>query len=247
MKKLMLLFLLVRCPFIFAYAKWVDLDRLAPTQMNIGLIAMKDKVQKIEKKDREGELLKYLNKKIAPAFIGPDGRYYIIDRHHTSRALYEAKVSFKRFKVDIIKDLSHLSWDEFFGFMQKRQFLYLYDQGVGPLSPNTLPKYIWDLSDDPFRSLSWMVRERGGFKKVDIPYLEFIWGDFFRKRIHLNGHEQCDLDRVFKEAFELSQSDEASFLPGYSTKKQHKISTSVVIDQLDPIEWGGPERFEDHE
>lgn len=217
MRNLLIIFSLLLCTQALGKSLWVTLDKLAPTQMNIGVYAMKDKVAKIERKNREGKLLKYLNKKYAPSFLGPDRRYYIIDRHHTSRALYEANVPVKKFKVEVIKDLSHLDWPEFYDFMEKGHYLYLYDQGVGPTQPEDLPKHIWELSDDPYRSLAWMVRESGGFEKVDVPYLEFMWGDFFRKRIQLAGTHPRDLYDVLNEAYDLSQSEEASFLPGYNS------------------------------
>ncbi|MCR9205598.1 MAG: hypothetical protein NXH75_13525, partial [Halobacteriovoraceae bacterium] len=168
----------------FGYDLWVQLDHLAPTQMNIGEIAMQYKVKKIQKKAKKGELLDYLKKKKAPAYLGPDGRYYIFDRHHTSRALYEANVSFTMFYIDVLKDCSHLTMNEFFTLLSQENKLYLYDNGVLK-TPNELPLTIFDLSNDPYRSLSWMVREEGGFKKVDVPFLEFMWADFLRAKIKL--------------------------------------------------------------
>lgn len=214
--RLFILFITLLTFRLSAQETWVELSDLAPTQINIGLIAMQEKISKIEEKEIKGDLENYLSKKLAPAFIGPDKRYYIIDRHHTSRALYEARVSFKKFKVDILRDLSHLSWTEFYDFLQKGHFVYLYDQGNGPQDPLTLPKFIWELTDDPYRTLAWMVREKGGFDKVDVPYLEFMWADFFRKRITLNGTTEFDLFKVLNQAIKLSKSEEANHLPGFN-------------------------------
>lgn len=182
--------------------------------MNIGEIAMLDKVKTIKKKAKKGELLDYLKKKVAPAYLGPDGRYYIFDRHHTSRAVYEAKVGFSMFYIDVLKDCSHLTMEEFFTLLKQENKLYLYDNGVLK-TPLDLPLTIYDLSNDPYRSLAWMVREEGGFKKVDVPFLEFMWADFLRARINLTLGDQDELDQHLDQAFKLSRSREARHLPGY--------------------------------
>lgn len=198
----------------FAENLWVHLDYLAPTQMNIGEIAMQDKVKKIQKKARKGELLDYLKKKKTPAYLGPDGRYYIFDRHHTSRALYEAQVNFEKFYLDVQKDYSHLTMEEFFNLLSKENKLYLYDNGI-LRTPNELPLTIYSLTNDPYRSLSWMVREKGGFTKVDVPFLEFMWADFLRGKINLIRGDQSELDQYLNQALKLSRSQEARHLPGF--------------------------------
>lgn len=212
-----LIVLFLYAPSLLAKGIWVDLIELAPTQMNIGMLAMKDKIEKIEEKYNDGDLLSYLRKKSAPAYLGPDGRYHIIDRHHTSRALAEASVPFKKFFVEIEKDLSHLSRNEFYQFMELNNYLYLYDRGTLKTAAD-LPKTLWELSDDPYRSLAWLVREEGGFDKEEIPYLEFMWGNFFRQRINLANSSEEELRRALPKAMVLSQSDEASHLPGYNVE-----------------------------
>ena len=182
--------------------------------MNIGEIAMRDKVKKIQKKAKKGELLDYLKKKAAPAYLGPDGRYYIFDRHHTSRAVHEANVGFNMFYIDVLKDCSHLTMDEFFTLLAQENKLYLYDNGELK-TPHHLPMTIFNLTNDPYRSLSWMVREEGGFKKVDVPFLEFMWADFLRSRIQLTQGDQQELEKFLDQAFKLSRSREARHLPGY--------------------------------
>ncbi len=76
-----------------------------------------------------------------------------------------------------------------------------------------LPKRIWDLKDDPFRSLAGAVREAGGFAKVDTPYTEFLW------RTSTAAHEAAETDDEFDDAAEkairLSRSKDAKHLPGW--------------------------------
>ena len=39
------------------------------------------------------------------------------------------------------------------------------------------------LKDDPFRSLAGELRRAGGFAKETTPFSEFLWADFFRRKI----------------------------------------------------------------
>ena len=72
-----------------------------------------------------------------------------------------------------------LSAPDFWAMMKERQWVYLFDQAGRPLKdPSQLPKRVMDLRDDPYRSLSWLVREQHGYREVDTPYLEFLWANF---------------------------------------------------------------------
>lgn len=202
---------------------WTSLDKLAPTQMNIGVIAMESKVKKILSKHKKGKLESYIKKKVAPAYLAKNGKYYIIDRHHTSRALYEANTPLKKFPVEVLADYSHLSMDEFFTEMNRSGKLYLLDNGEGPLSPFLLPEHIKDITDDPYRSLAWMVREKGGFKKVDVAFLEFIWSAFLREHIELRFENESELKGYLNHALKLAKSKKAKHLPGYIGKKKEEL------------------------
>ncbi len=200
--------------------QWIDLDLLSPTQFNIGHIAMLDKKQKIFKKYNKEfkgrkKLEKYLIEKAAPAYLASNGRYYIVDKHHTSRALYEANIPIKKYPIFLIQNLSHLSLSEFFKYLQNVNGLYLFDNAKGPLDPFKLPLFISDLDNDPYRSLSWMVREGGGYEKRDVNFQEFIWANFFRKRIPLHRGTERELKKHLKRAIEMALSPEASYLPGF--------------------------------
>ena len=202
-----------------ASPKWVEISELRPTQMTIGIVAMRDKIKKIESKDQRGKLKKYLIKKSAPAIIGPDKKYYITDRHHTSRAVLESRVESKKFVVDIKDDWSDMSFSQFYQNMIKRGYLYLYYMGEGPLDPEKLPKSIGEIEDDPYRSLSWMVREEGGYKKVNVSYLEFLWADYLRKKINMRLGDEIELKKVLPLALKAVRSKDAAHLPGYLGQK----------------------------
>ena len=200
--------------------KWIKLSKIAPTQFNIGIIAMKDKRDKMiakynkELKDRK-KLEKYLLKKAAPAYLAENGQYYIVDRHHTSRALYEANLPIDEFPIIVIKDLSDMKLSDLFDYLGSINGLYLYENGQGPLDPRHLPDHIWELEDDPYRSLAWLVREEGGFEKVNVNFLEFIWANYFRKKITIHSGDESELDKLLPAAIDMAHHQDASHLPGY--------------------------------
>ncbi len=201
--------------------KWVKLSKIAPTQFNIGILAMEEKRDKmIEKYNKElkskKNLEKYLLEKAAPAYLGENGQYYIVDRHHTSRALYEANLPVDEFPVIIIKDLSDMDLSDLFDYLGSINGLYLYENGQGPLDPRHLPDHIWELDDDPYRSLAWLVREAGGFDKAEVNFLEFIWANYFRKKITLVNGSEAELNQNLKRAIEMAHEPDASHLPGYT-------------------------------
>ena len=78
-----------------------------------------------------------------------------------------------------------------------------------------LPKALDKLTDDPYRSLAGEVRHAGGFPKDATPFAEFLWADFFRRRIKL-AQLQRDAVTALQTAMTLCHSPEAAHLPGWS-------------------------------
>jgi hypothetical protein len=50
-------------------------------------------------------------------------------------------------------------------------------RGRGPLDVEQLPQKVTGLTDDPYRSLAWAVRKRGGFQKTTASFSEFQWAN----------------------------------------------------------------------
>jgi hypothetical protein len=60
------------------------------------------------------------------------------------------------------------------------------------------------------------VRKAGGFDKVEVSYLEFYWGMFFKSNgIILSSSNPEDIDAVLEKAKSLARSSKASHLPGF--------------------------------
>ena len=74
------------------------------------------------------------------------------------------------------------------------------------------------LKDDPFRSLAGELRRAGGFAKDTTPFSEFLWADFFRRKIKRKAVE-ADFAAAMEQALRLARSEEAEYLPGWCGTK----------------------------
>lgn len=193
---------------------FVEVRSLHPTQFAVGYREIDRRSEKVIDKNGD-KLLKYMMKHVGKIVVGPDGTPYIIDRHHLACIMARTGKSKTIFAV-VEANFSKLPVDSFWNELVKRKWAYLYDEnGRGPLDPKLLPKTIKDLKDDPFRSLAWEVRERGGFKKTDNPFAEFQWANFFRKRLPGNNANE-NMNQLIDEAMKLCHTSSACKLPGYS-------------------------------
>ncbi len=193
--------------------KKIGILELRPTQFVLGMKEVEFKYKKFTSMGKK-ELDDYFNEHPIPVVIGPKGETYLIDHHHQARVCWEAKLD--SYVLKTVKDLSDLSVSDFWNYMIRNEWTYLYDQfGMGPHSPYHLPMDIRSLADDPYRSLAWVLREDGFIAKVDTPFFEFKWAAFFRFNLNLALHSKSDFKDVTKEAQKLAKSKLAAHLPGY--------------------------------
>lgn len=149
---------------------------------------------------------------MVPVVVGRKERLYLVDHHHLVRALYEEGE--KHVLTSIVADLSHLGKDEFWSVMGHRNLVYPFDATGARRPVGDLPRRIGELEDDPFRSLAGAVRDAGGFAKIDAPFSEFLWADFFRRR--LDGKRLASsFGEVLAEALGLAHARDARHLPGW--------------------------------
>jgi hypothetical protein len=189
----------------------VEIHRLRPSQITVGLIEVHDKRVRLEslKKHEQRDFL--LNHPI-PAVWGPDGKLYIIDHHHLGRAAEEAGIDTGFFLVE--DDFSKLPIAQFWPRMNAAGWAHPIDQHGERCPFDRIPDHLTKLIDDPYRSLAGYVRDAGGFEKSPTPFCEFQWADFFRTRV-LIGPTRADFDTAVAEALKLAGSPAAESLPGY--------------------------------
>ncbi|MBV9556543.1 MAG: chromosome partitioning protein ParB, partial [Pseudolabrys sp.] len=116
--------------------------------------------------------------------------------------------------VTVMADLSMVGMDEFWTVLDHHGWVYPYD-GLGRRKDfKKLPKTVSGLKDDPFRSLAGELRRVGGFAKNTTPFSEFLWADFFRRRVK-RSLVQRDFSGALKKAMKLAKAEDARYLPGW--------------------------------
>ena len=98
--------------------------------------------------------------------------------------------------------------------MDNRGWLHPFDAHGRRRSYEDVPRHIWDLDDDPYRSLAGELRTSGGFAKDTTPFSEFLWADFLRRRLKRRLLD-TDFPQALVRALKLAKSAEADFLPGW--------------------------------
>jgi len=164
-------------------------ENLKPTQFAFGSGEVDCKKSYLESMSKS-DLEKYLSdeKRYVVVIIGPDG-FYLVDGHHLLRAVLDADID-KDLKVlhcTILNNWQSYSMVVFWERMVDFNYVWLLDEkGVGPISPDHLPRNIAEMQNDPFRTLAWSVSDAAGFGKVGTPFEDFMWGNFFRANIPLD-------------------------------------------------------------
>jgi hypothetical protein len=189
---------------------------LRPTQFAVGMFEVERKARKLRGL-KSKELDEYLDAHPVPVVLCRDGQAHVIDHHHLVRACWEVGVD--KVVTQVEADLSHLGAEAFWEEMIRRKWVHLYDQfGRGPHEPLNLPLNVRGLADDLYRSLAWAVREEGGYQKTPVPFCEFRWADYLRKKLVVQRSEE-GFRKAIDEALRLARSEEASHLPGYIPRK----------------------------
>lgn len=219
----------------------IAIAQLKPTQITVGMRLVEHKCRQLQGlQKRPSELVEFILQHPIRVVIGPNDAAYVIDHHHLALALKLQK--FETAPMRIEHNFATLAPASFWKKMQSDGMAHPYDAQGKLKSLRSIPKKLKDLKDDPYRSLAGFVREEGGFAKVQTPYAEFTWADFYRTRVKeklLHKH----FNKAFQLAMDMAQDSAANGLPGYvkaPIKRAKKKPTSLSTDRLfvipeDPI------------
>ncbi len=185
---------------------------LRPTQMTVGMREVKEKRRRWRQHKSKTKQAELLGRHMIPVVHGPDGHHYVVDHHHLARALHDEGV--ENVLVTIIADLTMVDRDSFWLVLDSRRWVYPYDAKGVRHHYKDIPKSVADLKDDPFRSLAGELRRAGGFAKDTTPFSEFLWADFFRRRLSRKS-VAGDFEKAVEKALGLARSSEAVYLPGW--------------------------------
>jgi hypothetical protein len=188
----------------------VFLRDLRPTQAVAGMLQVWGREEKIRRMTDE-RFADYLSEKVVSIVVGPGGGAYLIDRQHLALAMLRSGRTETLFGR-VVANLSSYDPDGFWNEMERRRWVYLRDEEGRPIHPSDLPTSLSDMVDDPYRSLAWAVRERGGFRDVGDPFLEFTWANFFRERVRIL---PGGMSVAVESAVQVAAGPDARGLPGY--------------------------------
>lgn len=192
-------------------AKSTRILDLRPTQITVGMREVADKRRRWRREHgkRAGE---YLGGHMIPIVMGPKRRPYVIDHHHLALALHQEGI--EHVLATMVADLSHLQKEAFWTALLHRGLAHPFD-AMGKLRAfQDIPASLVDLVDDPYRSLAGALRRAGGYAKDVLPYSEFLWADFMRRRIK-QAVVEGNFERALKQALTLARKPEANYLPGW--------------------------------
>ena len=191
--------------------KLVKIKDLRPTQMTVGMREVEEK-RKRWREHKGKKKAEFLGSHMIPVLLGPQEQHYVIDHHHLARALLEEDQG--EVLISVIADLRTLDRDAFWVVADNRGWCHPYDQNGIRRDFKDIPNTIRELRDDPFRSLAGEVRRLGGCSKETVPFSEFLWADFFRRRLKRKALEK-EFTASMERALKLAKSSEASYLPGW--------------------------------
>jgi hypothetical protein len=166
---------------------------------------------------------------IAPmktAVVGPGGKLYLTDGHHTFTSFLEAPDGGAglHVRVRITDNLSQLSISEFWQTMQDKRWVWLRDEYNQPITAVDLPPRLGlaNFHDDPYRSLVYFTRDIGYVVPANAPEsLEYRWGAWVRNSIDLGAYDLSNpttyLELVKQASQAMAAMDAAEIVDGSLT------------------------------
>jgi hypothetical protein len=189
----------------------VEVESLRPTQMTVGMREVEEKRQRW-KAHKASKRAAFLGSHLIPVILGPKERHYVIDHHHLARALLDEGQD--KVAIAVVADLGKLDQDAFWVVLDNRGWCHAYDEHGVRRGFDDIPSKIADLRDDPFRSLAGELRRLGGYSKETVPFSEFLWADFLRRRLTRKSVEK-DFAAAIEKAMRLAKGPDANYLPGW--------------------------------
>lgn len=184
---------------------------LRPTQPCVGMFEVMQKVAEYDAAIARGKERKWLKNHVVPVVKTADGSLYMMDRHHSSFAVFLSPNSDKQLYYEIVEEIPEITEE----FTHK---CYLRKRGEA-IQFNDLPRNITELEDDPYRSIARLARLAGLFVKSKQYFAEFLWADFIRHHVPtdevnaiLENYHHAGLTDRFNH---LCSSPDAASLPGY--------------------------------
>ncbi|MBF2076238.1 MAG: chromosome partitioning protein ParB [Synechococcales cyanobacterium C42_A2020_086] len=187
-------------------------DLLHPAQVALGYREVEYRIQQFQAMTAD-ELDAYLLEHFLPVVVAPDHLPYVVDHHHRARAIQMTGLR-ETVYVKVWENCKDWSRAEFWQLMQEKAWVYPYDKDGQRVDVESIPASLDQLQDDPYRSLAWGVLQAGGYAKSDVPFQEFLWGNYFRQHLSFENTE-AGFQQAINAALQLCRTPAVSHLPGY--------------------------------
>lgn len=194
--------------------KPIALERLRPSQMTHGMREVAEKTEQYRSLSEHDRQMAIAEKPV-PIVLGPDENPYVTDHHHIVAALH--MLGIPAVPVVLVEDLSALTLAQFWLTMEDRRWAYPYDEQGRRRPFSDMPRYVWELPNDEYRSLAAFARDAGAFEKTTTPLAEFRWADLLRSLLPPPSDDDAFADAL-RKAIKLARSDLAIGLPGFLGK-----------------------------
>lgn len=196
-----------------------DVRTLRPLQGALGMEEVHDKARRIVAKP-EKEWQDLVDDPIK-VVRGPGAALFITDHHHGADAWRLAGHPAALCQIGARSPFSMEA--QFWTGLSSDRLVRLVDADGKPLTPAQLPPSLERMPDDPYRTLAWQLRRKGGFCRSEMPqkeFAEFIWADWLRTRPELPiGVVSTSAARLLPTALALARSNAAQDVPGYVGNK----------------------------
>lgn len=187
------------------------INQLHPTQPGVGLLQVQAEAKALKHKSAK-KLWALAEKKRIPVVIGPDGRFWLVDRHHLTRTLWSLGIR----EVPVVIEGILTDPLQFWPQMQAHHWAWLKDERGHEVKPEQLPNHIALLPDYPYRSLAGFAEDAGLYaKQGQIYFIEFAWAQYLGEKLNWRKVTADNLPTLLKASEILACLPAASALPGY--------------------------------
>ena len=134
--------------------------------------------------------------------VGPHGRLYLTDGHHTLTVLNELADGGASLPVwlRVAANFSDAAdTQDFWARMADAGYVWLRDADANLITPQALPEHVAlaNFQDDEYRSLVYLTRDLGYSNASVSEFAEFNWGSWLRSQgLNLNAYTSGSLDRA---------------------------------------------------
>jgi hypothetical protein len=192
-----------------------EVRRLHPTQLTVSMAQVNEARVQIRNAVARNQLQDYLSWRPLRGVQGPRGELYVIDPHAIARALSDEGV--ERCLLVVEQDLSNVVLDRFWVVMERQGWVLPVDASGRRRAFSAVPRDLFLLEDDPYRTLAAQMRDAGGCDEWEGSAAEVAWAN------HLRGHVPGaliagDPAQALRRACEQARAAAAQRLPGWKGK-----------------------------